>query len=365
MRHFFQTFWYRKEPKKNRVALAILFLLSEIYRWGLYLREYLLCKKAIKTVPVPVVSVGNLSVGGEGKTPLVMRIASFFVESGFKPAVITRGYRRKKSGIFSVNTEKHDSRVCGDEAYLMAKNLKCPVVVGKKREEAAKKAIEEHGANLVILDDGFQVRTLKKDVEVVVIKTARSSLNFNLFPLGPMREPLESIRRSDIIVLNQGFKSTLTSQIPESLLDSIPVFYCRLKVLNLCNIRTNTYKDYNYLRGKEIVAFSGLADNDSFFNLLKDIGARLKHVFSFPDHHFYTGRDIRRILKRKADIYVTTEKDAVKLQCLDIPDTFYYLSVEMTIEREKEFFSTILNLIEKKHSGECIWKKEFISSTQP
>jgi len=348
MHRLIKEHWYNRDRKKNQFLSFLLLTLSEIYKGGLFIREFFLKNRRVERVPIPVVSVGNLSVGGEGKTPLVMKIASFFIESGFRPAVITRGYRRKRRGVFSVNIDEDDPRTCGDEPYLLARNLKCPVVVGRKRKEAIKKAIDDYGVNVAILDDGFQVRTLKKDVEIVVIKTTRNSLNFDLFPFGPMREPIENIRRSDLIVLNEGLRKNQFFDFPQSLSGSIPLFRSWFKVLNLCNIRSGIYKDYNQLRGMEVVAFSGLGDNDSFFNLLADIGAKIKVTVSFPDHHFYTKRDIKRITREKAEIYVTTEKDAVKLERLHVPDTFYYLTVHMAIEKEKEFFSTILNLIEKK-----------------
>ncbi len=361
MRNFFQNFWFGRARKKNLVFFPLLYPLSKIYKLGLFLRERLKTQEESELLPIPVVSVGNLSVGGEGKTPLVMRIASLFMEAGFKPAVISRGYRRKKRGIFSVDLERHDFRICGDEPYLIARNLRCPVIVGKERKKAIEKAIEEYGAEIAILDDGFQVRGIKKDVEVLIMKALRR--NQNLFPLGPMREPIENIRRSDILVLNHGH-NRIVAEPPHEILDSVPVFHATLKVLNLCSIRTKNYRDYNSLRGKRIVAFSGLCDNDSFFRLLEDLGAKIECSLPFPDHHFYTQKDVKRILRHRGEMYVTTEKDAVKLFSLDIPENFYYLSVEMVIEKERDFFLTILNTIEKKRNGETTWKKEFTFSTQ-
>lgn len=360
MHSFINVFWY-KNKKKNRLLSLILFFLSQIYRLGLSLKLSLDKKKTAKIPPVPLVSVGNLSVGGEGKTPLVIKIASFFIDIGLKPAVISRGYGRKKMGTFSVDIKKHCAASCGDEPYLLAKNLRCPIIVGKKRERAIEKAVKEFGIDIAILDDGFQVRDLKKDVEVVVLKVAREFLNFNLFPLGPMREPIENIKRSDIIVLNCGF-GKMVQKVPENLFGSIPVFYAHLRVLNLLGIRDGMYRDYKWLKGKEVVAFSGLADNDSFFRLVENIGAKLKFAIPFPDHHFYKKKDIERILSHKADLYITTEKDAVKLTSLDVPENFYSLSVEMVIEGERDFFSLILEKIEKNR-GESIWKKGFTSST--
>ncbi|MCS7280883.1 MAG: tetraacyldisaccharide 4'-kinase [Desulfobacterota bacterium] len=359
MRLFFQDFWHKKS-KRIPFLRGVLFLISLLYKYGLSLWELSFRFKRLNMAPCPVVSVGNLTIGGQGKTPLVMKIASLFKESGFRVAIITRGYGRKKRGIFLVDPKIHLAQECGDEALLLAKNLRCPVIVGKDRIKAIKKAVFECGADIAILDDGFQVRGLKKDVEIVVFKTNME--NFDLFPLGPMREPFDRIARSDIVILNGKVKGPY--KLPKHLFDSKPVFNSSLKALNLCNIKNKTYIDYRYLKGKEVVAFSGLADNDSFFELLMSIGAKIKSAISFPDHYNYKPKDIKRILRNHADIYVTTEKDAQKLEAQEIPDNFYYLTVEMAIEEEKEFFSTILALIEKKFSGELPWKRGSLSSTQ-
>ncbi|MCX7857920.1 MAG: tetraacyldisaccharide 4'-kinase [Deltaproteobacteria bacterium] len=364
MRVFFQAFWYKKKNIKKSPVYFVLLLLSWFYRFCLVIREHLLKRLEEEKIGVPVISVGNLSVGGEGKTPLVIKIASMFLKTGLKPGIVMRGYKRKKRGVFIVDPEKDNAETCGDEAYLIARNVNCPVAVGIRRERAVRQMLESRGVDLVILDDGFQVRRLKKDVEIVIMKTERESLNFHLFPLGPMREPLENIKRSDLIVFNLGFKKKGFLGIPKELTESKTIFFASLKPLNICNIKTGAYMDFNYLKGKEIVAFSGLADNESFFDLLKNVGAKIKDAISFPDHHFYKEKDIQKILNRKGQLYVTTEKDAVKLFQLNIPDTFYYLSVDMNIEREKDFFSSILDIIEKKRHGEPIWRKEFISLTQ-
>lgn len=338
-------------------------LLSKLYGFGLVLKSRIDEKRFPRVYPVPVVSVGNLSVGGEGKTPLAMKIASLFLESDFRPAILTLGYKRKKSGIFTVDPGSDSPRTCGDEAYLMAKNLRCPVIVGKDRGLTIEEAIGRHRVNVVILDDGFQVKDVKKDVEIVIVKQRRN-LNLDLFPLGPLREPFSSLDRADILVLNRGFGDGYAFDIPKAVLRKLPIYTSRYKVLNLCNIKTGAYKDYRSLSGKEVVAFSGLADNDSFFELLEKLNAKIKKRISFPDHHHYSKRDLQRILENKAEIYVTTEKDAVKIRDLEVTEDFYYLTIEMVIENESEFFGNILRIINEKRGEDPRWRRESLYSTQ-
>jgi tetraacyldisaccharide 4'-kinase len=333
------------EAKFIRWVLYIpLAFFSYLYQIGLYAREYMYKSGLMKTerAVIPVISVGNIALGGTGKTPVVEKLSKRLKEEGLNPGIITRGYKRKKKGIFSVDIKNDTVQNVGDEAFMLAKRTNIPVVVGKDRLAAIEYGIGSSGIDIAILDDGFQVKKLAKDIELLILKGSESFEKHELFPLGPYREPLARIRDSHAVLVNKGNldKSTLYFT------HTIPKFHIRYKPLHLYNMKRNLIAHYRFLKGKRIVAFSGLGDNHSFFNLLRDIGADIVHEISFPDHHRYTEKDLRKCSSREGiDCIVTTEKDAVKIAYMDLPEDLFYLSIEAVIEDEKRLIAFLLKKI--------------------
>jgi len=317
---------------------------SYLYQIGLYAREYMYRSGLIKTerAVIPVISVGNISLGGTGKTPVVERLSKRLKEEGLNPGIITRGYKRKKKGIFSVDTKNDTAHNVGDEAFMLAKRTNIPVFVGKDRLAAIEYGIGSSGIDIAILDDGFQVRNLAKDVELLILNGSESLEKHELFPLGPYREPLVRIRDSHVILVNKGTLDKSALYFTRA----IPKFHIRYKPLHLYNMKRNLIAHYLFLKGKCVVAFSGLGDNRSFFNLLRDIGADIVHEISFPDHHRYTEKDLRKCSSGKAiDCVITTEKDAVKIAHMNVPENLFYLSIEAVIEDEKKLMAFLLKKI--------------------
>ena len=193
-----------------RVLRAILFIplgfLSWIYRTCLAVRESLFRTGllSVEKAAIPVVSVGNITVGGTGKTPVVELLSRRLKEEGFSPGIVTLGYRRRRAGVFSVNAREDDAASVGDEALMLARKTGLPVIVGKKRIEAVTLGIKEFGIDLALLDDGYQVRDLKKDMEILVLNGRKEEHEGDLFPLGPYREPLAMIGKADVILINKG-----------------------------------------------------------------------------------------------------------------------------------------------------------------
>jgi tetraacyldisaccharide 4'-kinase len=332
----------------QRLLYTPLRLLSVIYGLCLSLREgaYLTGVLHTREVSIPVISVGNITLGGTGKTPVVERISRELKKLGFNPGIITRGYRRKKKGVFHVDANCDDANQAGDEAFMLAKKTDIPVIVGNNRALAIDEGMKNFHIDLAVLDDGFQVRNLRKDMEIVLLNgTKNKTPNHRLFPSGPCREPLSRIGEADIILVSKGeLDSTM-----RSLTKGKPTFRVTTRPTHLYDVKRDLITHYNFLKGKRIVAFSGLGDNRSFFNLIKEIGGRIVRAINFPDHYDYKDSDIARIVSFKnADLLVTTEKDAVKISCMEeVPENLFYLAIEARIEGEQD----LLELIQRKVSS--------------
>jgi len=284
----------------------------------------------------PVISVGNLTTGGTGKTPLVIALAAEFRDMGYRPVVLSRGYRRTSRGIVVVSRGEGpvvEWEKAGDEPFLMAVRLpEVAVVVGSDRYKAGLLAEAERLGDLFILDDGFQHRRLHRDVDIVAIDAEEWTAGEALLPGGRWREPKSALVRAHAAcVLASG-------NFPAPLLP-IPSFGVHMTVDGL--IRNGTPTPVDSLRGKPIAAFAGIAKPDRFFNTLKSLGLEPARTESFPDHHSYRAQDI----KLPADhVHITTEKDAIRLPAGD----FYFLRISANIPRFNELRDLILTRITRK-----------------
>jgi tetraacyldisaccharide 4'-kinase len=333
------------EAKYMRWALYIpLAFFSYLYQIGLYVREYMYRSGYMKVekAVIPVVSVGNITLGGTGKTPVVEKLSRRLKEEGLNPGIITRGYKRRKKGVFAVDLKNDTAQDVGDEAFMLARRTHIPVIVGTDRLAAIDNGISSSGIDIAILDDGFQVRNLEKDVELLVLNGNEPLKNHELFPLGPYRESLIRVRDAHAVLINKG-------NLDESALyftRAIPKFNIRYRPLHLYNIKRNVIAHYNFLKGKRVLAFSGLGDNRSFFNLLKDMGADVVREIHFPDHHRYVQSDLEECASfENAECIITTEKDAVKIAHMDVPENLFYLSIEAVIEGENRLIELLLKKI--------------------
>jgi tetraacyldisaccharide 4'-kinase len=344
LRQFMTRMWKGEAPWARAVLKIPLGVLSWLYYLGLLAREWAYQKGfiEIKNSPVPVVSVGNITLGGTGKTTIVERLSSQLKNRGFSPAIVMRGYKKKRPGTFAVEPHIDSAENAGDEAVMLARRTMLPVVVGKDRPQGIAHAVEKFGIDLAIFDDGFQVRNVRKDVEILVINGNQPRQTLHLFPLGFLRETLENTKKADIILVNKGELSDLLA----SFAVGIPVFRVRYRPLHLFNIRRMAMVDYRYLKGKKVLAFSGLGDNLSFFSLLAEIGADVVKTVEFADHHNYSAEEVRHLSGWKnIDSVVTTEKDAVKIDHMDIGDNLFYLAIEAVIEDEEAFVDLVVKKV--------------------
>jgi tetraacyldisaccharide 4'-kinase len=341
MRRTMLKIWKGKAPVARAFLFPLLATLSLLYRATLVARELLygIGIMRMARAAIPVISVGNLSLGGTGKTTVVERLSMQLKERGLRPGIVMRGYRKRRAGTFAVDTKHDTARSAGDEATMLARRTALPVIVGKHRGEGIEKGVRDFGIDIAIFDDGYQVRNVYKDVELLIVKSREPRESLHLFPLGFLREPLEMARKADIILVNKG---ELTEPIA-SLVVGTPVFSIKYRPLHLFNLKKRGAVDYRYAVGRKVLAFAGLGDNASFFDLLREIGADLVKTVEFPDHYEYTAEDVTSLQSSpEAEVVLTTEKDAVKIERFEVGDNFFYLSIEAQIENEAALIESVL-----------------------
>ncbi len=296
----------------------LLKFLSFLYGFLAFLRRYLyehnILKK--KKLPLPVISIGNLSVGGTGKTPLTIFTAKQLQKLGLKPCVLSRGYKRKTNDTIVVSDGEKifvSWEYAGDEPYIMAKRG-IPVVVSSERYKAGFLALEKIKPDLFILDDGFQHFQLERDINILIVDSTNPFWKDYLLPLGRLREPKSFYQYADFFVITKLFN--LTQEQKEKFFKEIkkfdkPFFIAKEKLSGVIDKDYNKF-DFSILEKKEIVVFAGLGNNKQFFDtvkrLSKDYNFKIKEFISFPDHFDYKNIDLP-----KADIYLTTEKDIIKI----------------------------------------------------
>lgn len=307
--------------------------LSTIYRLITDLRNrlYDTGMLPIRRADVPVVSIGNIEVGGTGKTPFTIALARELAAHGYSTVIVTRGYRGRLKGIVRVRSDHH-FRDVGDEALFMARIGDVPVVKSPDRFLGALYARNELKADLVLLDDGFQHRKCHRDLDILLVSGDLS--REALLPLGRLRESAESVKRADIIVHTKGSTGGITAElIPSSLMDG-----------------SGRVHDLSLLDRRRVLAVSGIARPDHFIRSLETLGARVE-ALTFRDHHAYTHRDIGKIRARSKDhdLIVTTEKDMVRLEPAWLDAKWLALRVEMRITGMDEIIREIEGIV--KGSG--------------
>lgn len=273
-----------------------------------------------KRVGVPVISVGNISAGGVGKTPVVEMFIERLTDVK-RIAVVSRGYGRKSKGLVVVQDGRGlrvSAEISGDEpAQIAVKYPHVIVIVDERRVRGAQKAIEL-GANIILLDDGFQHRYLFRDLNVVVM-TADEIMNGDwLLPVGNRRETISSLKRADAIIVSRCTGETDIARAG-NILERFgkPITGVQTSLKSVRQISTNVKMDIKNFQNKKIIAVSGIGNPKSFEQTLRQAGANILEHVQFPDHHWFSEKDIRRILESKkrlaAEYIVTTEKDSVRL----------------------------------------------------
>ncbi len=337
------------EGRAGPLVRAGLRAASAAYRAALAARSasYRVGLLSTRTLPIPVISVGNVTVGGTGKTPLTEVVALALAEMGARPAVISRGYGRRSRGVRIVADGGGvllGARDAGDEPVLLAERLPgVPVVVGESRYEAGAVALGSCGAGALVLDDGFQHRTLAKDLEIVVISGREPWGNGRLFPRGSLREPLSALKRAGVVVVTNPATAAVTSDIAHVLRRK----GARATVLSGAYYPTSLrrgdrgHAETAYtLTGRRVLALAGLAAPVGFVATAEGLGAEVAEVAAFPDHYWYAAGDLARVAARArevgAEAVLTTEKDWMRIREIprgDLP--FWVLSVRLDMGSDR------------------------------
>lgn len=338
----------------------ILSPLTFLYAFIIRIRNYFFDSGIFKISKVKafVVSVGNLTVGGSGKTPAVIMISEFLKKNNKKCGILSRGYGRDSFGYLYVSDGKKILTTvdhCGDEMYLVSGEVKVPTAVSERRVVGAKRLINDSGVDSIILDDAFQHRWLFRDLDIVMIDQRfllkPGSIEQRILPLGLMREPFESLERADIIIINRKFsdKEKIPSKLEDFFKDKI-IFYGFYEVIGIFDVKTHHEFSLEEFRGQRSLVVCGIARPHSFLSILENNKIDIKNKMLFPDHKNYTLKEIQEIRKKFYDInansVLTTQKDAVKLfkfsKDLDDID-IYYLKIKLVLENQEKFEELLID----------------------
>jgi tetraacyldisaccharide 4'-kinase len=312
----------------SRILLAPLTFLSFLYGLAVILRVFFYRKGIYRSrsLPCRVVSVGNLTLGGTGKTPFVMMLAEMIHRRGYRTAVLSRGYKGDYESPCALVSDGDrilmDPLQAGDEPCLLARKLKgVPVVVGRERWVAGRLAIDRFRTEVLILDDGFQHLALNRDLNFLLLDSLSPFGNGRLFPRGELREPLSQVRRADALVLTKGGADDMIINLGKrfrNLWEGKPVFRVRYEPEEIRVWGQERFLPCLNLKKKRILAFSGLARPESFKKTLEGLEAEIAGFETFPDHYSYEGKDLERMkekaLRAGAEVMVTTEKDMVRIK---------------------------------------------------
>ena len=354
-----------------------LFVLSRFYYRAVQFRLWLYNKRVLRprALGCLVVSIGNLTCGGTGKTPVVEVFARTLSQKGRKVAVLSRGYRSRDRSFVEKMKEKFSSKrkevpprvvsdgknlllnssMSGDEPYMLASNLKDAIVlVDKDRVKSGLYAISEFEADTLILDDGFQYFDLKPRLNIVLVDSTVPFSNHHVLPRGLLREPIKNIRRADYIFLTKSNGGNQLRHLKEFLRKHnrrAEIIECCHKPKYLEDVFTKGSRlDLEHLKGKKIAALSGIACPESFEDFLETLGGDIVHNARFADHHRYRQQEIINFINSSkeadAEFIVTTEKDAVRMPRLDRRDIpVYFMRVEIDIISGKESFDQCISRI--------------------
>ncbi len=364
----------RRHDFGARLTSAALFALSKIYQIAIKLRLFLWQYRIFRdhTLGCQVVSIGNLTVGGTGKTPVVEVFARALAARGRRVAILSRGYKSTPRPFWErlwtkISFQENevpprvvsdgealllDSAQAGDEPYMLASNLKNVVIlVDKDRVKSGRFAIRRFGCDTLLLDDGFQYLALKSRLDICLVDCNNPFGNQHLLPRGTLREPMSHLRRARYIFLTKSNGNTETLRASLRKFNTTAEFIeCAHRPLYLQDVFTGKQTGLDTLKGLNVAAISGIAVPESFEEGLRDLGANVIYAKRYADHHRYTQQEIinmiNRSVRRGAQAILTTEKDAVRFPKIDRRDLpIYFLRVEIQIIKgAKDFHDAVAHI---------------------
>lgn len=364
----------RREGFFTSIYAAFLYALSWVFEAIVRLRYSLYRNRILRDAPLGclVVVVGNLTVGGTGKTPIVEKFARSLSERGRKVAILSRGYKSKSDGALKkfirwmthgeapkpkvVSDGKNillNSEFAGDEPYMLARNLpNVIVIVDKNRVRAGHYAITEFGADTLILDDGFQYLPLRGQLQLLLVDKTNPFGNHRLLPRGILREPISHLKRASYIFLTKsdGIEDPELEHLIRKYNPTAEIIECAHRPESLVDFRSMRRNELSILKGAKVACFSAIAAPDSFENFLEELGGEIVYKKRFLDHHRFDDYELDKFFSRAksagAQFVVTTEKDAVRIRS-DYPAAlpFYYTKLEIEILEGVDDFESAVEKI--------------------
>ena len=339
--------WIKKKEihiKYLLFPLALIYWLIIFWRNVLYNYNFFITRK----LPTQVISVGNVTTGGTGKTPAVIFLAKHFLKKRKTVAILSRGYGRKTAGTQEVSNGKSnniDWLNFGDEPSLMAKKLPgVPIVVDENRYRGGIYIIEKFKPDLIILDDAFQHRSLARDIDVVLINSQDQQADHRMFPYGSLREPRKNLKRADFVILSKtNIKTPSSYLIGLTKKIGVPTYFSSFNYVELISPTGEKYKPAG---NQKVLALSAIGDPESFYETIEQHNFNIVKKTSFSDHHEYCQSDIDTIKNEKKtfDLVITTEKDMVKIENLNIAGIRIFSLVgdfQLAGEEKDEFFAQL------------------------
>jgi len=359
MRVLFEKIQSEKKTFSAYSVLKLFFYIFSVFYWlGYHLRFLLYRSGAVKPkkLQAKVISIGNITLGGTGKTPLVIYLAEKLKQKELKVSILTRGYKRRKKELTEIGRE-NKKRISwtevGDEPYLLASRLyDVPVLISKDRANAGVSAERKYQADFLVLDDGFQHWKLSRDLDIVVIDSTNPFGNLKLFPAGILREPLSSLKRADIFVLNKVDQISDEHNVIRVLRrynQDAPIIQSVYKINSIERLLDHSSKEKHlpiqveetHLEGKKALAFSGIGNPLSFEKSLDLLKVQVLSHRRFPDHFFYQKKDILNLEKEaqnlEADFMITTEKDSIRIPMMsELKIPIYIFKIDLVIINGEE-----------------------------
>ncbi len=351
-------------------GLDLLFFLgrpfSPIYSFVMKSREKLYTSGFFRQhiFPVPIISIGNLVLGGTGKTPTVQHVARLLLNHGYHPAIISRGHGGKARDAVNIVSDGQNiflsAQLAGDEPSMLAQSLPgVPVLTGSRRIFPCAEAIARFSSDILILDDGFQHLSVKRDIDLVLFDATELAGNSRVFPGGPLREPTFSLKRCDAFLLtgrtfaNQE-RAEKFSDLLQQKFAGRPVFMSAVNSARLLGPDGNVCDDTSF---NNFFGFCGIANPSRFEKSINDLGIRLKAFFPLKDHTSYNRHLIANLCKKAIELgatrLVTTEKDFVKLRDYELQLPLYVLQIQHKVEQAfDQFVLNALRKMEKRASSD-------------
>lgn len=320
-------FWWHRE-----IISYLLLPFSYIYLIFISIRRFFYQHFLIVKLPIPIIIVGNITVGGTGKTPLVIYLANFLKQQGYNPGIISRGYRGKSREGSEVITAKSKVEEVGDEALLISRQVESPVVINTDRVAAVERLLQGYNCDVIISDDGLQHYRLPRYLEIVVVDSEFKFGNEFCLPAGPLREPLSRLKRVDFIIRN------FNTYLPPK--DFSEEYSMVLEPIVFRNVKDTTLKKtVEDFKGQDIHAVAGIGRPQKFFQTLRQLGLDVVE-HAFPDHHMFRPVDF----SFEDKTVIMTEKDAIKCDKI-ANENFWYLEVKA--KPDNRFVKKLLDKLSK------------------